>query len=142
MRKFFLLSLLLTLWGTATSRAADYLEETNLYALKSPSGTYFSFTAPTDGTSSAASFQTTPTYVKKAVSGTGYTFEDYETQGRFIGLNGGWNVGTTSAVWNISAEDANRYVTISRNSGTGNLGHDGNTNVGTGIFTNVGSNCY
>lgn len=141
MRKFFLLSLLLTLWGTATSRAADYLEETNLYALKSPTGTYFSFTAPTDGTSSAASFHTTPTYFKKAESGTGYTFEDYGTQGRFIGLNGGWNVGTTSAVWDISAKDANGYVTISRNSGTGNLGHDGNTNVGTGIFTNVGSNC-
>ena len=142
MRKFFLLSLLLTLWGTATSQVADDSEKTDLYALKSPSDTYFSFTAPTDGTSSAASFQNTPTYFKKAVSGTGYTFEDYETQGRFIGLNGGWNVGTKSAVWDILAEDANEYVTISRSTDANcRLGHDGNTNAGTGIFTNVGSNC-
>ena len=133
--------------STAIANANTYIqnnsgpEATDLYALKSPTGTYFSFTAPSDGTSSAASFRETPTYFKKAVSGTGYTFEDYGTQGRFIGLNGGWNVGTTSAVWNISAEDANGYVTISRNSGSGNLGHDTKWDAGTGIFTNVGADC-
>lgn len=120
---------------------APEVEPTDLYALKSPAGTYFSFTAPTDGTSSAASFQDTPTYFKKAVSGTGYTFEDFGTTGRYIGLNGDYNVGTSSAVWNISELDTDGFVTISRNSGSGNLGHDKNCNVGTGIFTNVGGSC-
>jgi len=63
------------------------------------------------------------------------------TSGRFIGLNGGWNVGTTSAVWKISEEDVDGFVTISRNSGSGNLGHDNKWNAGTGVFTNVGANC-
>ena len=141
MRKFFLLSLLLTLWGTATSRAADNPEETNLYALQSPYDTYFSFKAPTDGTSTAASFQDTPAYFYKVASGTGYTFEDFTTSGRFIGLNGGWNVGTSRAVWNISEEDDDGFVTISRNEGTGNLGHDTKWGAGGGIFTNVGASC-
>ena len=117
------------------------VEETNLYALQSPTGTYFSFTAPTDGTSTAASFQDAPSYFYKVASGTGYTFEDLETSGRFIGLNGGWNVGTSSAVWNISEADGDGFVTISRNSGTGNLGHDTTWGAGGGIFTNVGASC-
>ena len=120
---------------------APEVEPTDLYALKSPAGTYFSFTAPTDGTSSDASFQATPTYFKKAVSGTGYTFEDYSTAGRYIGLKDGWNVGTSSAVWNVSEADGDGFVTISRNSGSGNLGHNKNWSVGTGIFTNVDDNC-
>ena len=141
MRKFFLLSLLLTLWGTATSRAANNSEETNLYALQSPTGTYFSFTAPTDGTSSAASFQNTPSYFYKVASGTGYTFEDLSSTGKYIGLDGGWNVGTSSTVWNVSEADGDGFVTISRNSGTGNLGHDTKWSAGGGIFTNVGASC-
>ena len=140
MRKFFLLSLLLTLWGTATSRTADNLEETYLYALQSPTKTYFNFTAPTDGTSSAASFQSSPSYFYKVASGTGYTFEDFSSTGRFIGLDGGWNVGISSAVWNISDADNDGYVSITRaDASTHGLGHDGNTNAGTGIFTNAGS---
>ena len=111
------------------------------YALKSEAGTYFSFNTPTDGTGSAASFSDTPTYFYITVSNTGYTFVDCENAERYIGMNGGWNVGTSSAKWYISVADANGYVTISRTTEGGNLGHNEKWTAGTGIFTNVNSSC-
>ena len=111
------------------------------YALKSEAGTYFSFNAPTDGTSSAASFSDTPTYFYITVSNKGYIFVDCENAERYIGMNGGWNVGTGSAEWYISTADANGYVTVCRTTEDGNLGHDSKWTAGGGIFTNVGGSC-
>ena len=116
-------------------------EEGKKYALKSEAGTYFSFNTPTDKTSSAASFSDTPTYFYITPSNTGYTFVDSGNAERYIGMDGGWNVGTSSAKWYISEADANGYVTISRTTEDGNLGHNEKWEAGVGIFTNVNSSC-
>ena len=149
MRKFFLLSLLLTLWGTATSRAADDLEETNLYALQSPSGTYLNFTpvTPTGGKTTYASFQNTPSFVYSVeLSDKSYYFEDLNNPGEYIGVGPSgtnWIVSKNNqTLWKIS-EPTEGYVTISRASDANKrLGHDDNTNVGTGVFTDVGGSCF
>ena len=112
------------------------------YALKSETGTYFSFTKHSTGTE--ASFQETPSYLYMIPSADLFMFEDKDNAGSYISSAvNGWNVTKeTASLWTISEADENGYVTITRHSdATKNLGSDQNTNVGTGIFTNVGSGC-
>ena len=112
------------------------------YALKSKTGTYFSFTKHSTGTE--ASFQETPSYLYMIPSADIFMFEDKDNAGSYIcSATSGWNVTKeTASLWTISEADENGYVTITRHSdATKNLGSDQNTNVGTGIFTNVGSGC-
>ena len=112
------------------------------YALKSETGTYFSFTKHSTGTE--ASFQETPSYLYMIPSADIFMFEDKDNAGSYIcSATSGWNVTKeTASLWTISEADENGYVTITRHSdATKNLGSDQNTNVGTGIFTNVGSGC-
>ena len=136
MKKTFLLTLLLTLCGLSTAWAEFNPEKGKIYALKSPSGTYFNFTKMSDGTE--ASFQDTPTCFTISKSGNGYIFEDYEHAGKYIGVVEGWAVGTTvAAVLTFSEVDVNGYISISTD--YGGLGHDEYTTVGTGIYTNAGT---
>ena len=112
------------------------------YALKSETGTYFSFTKHTTGTE--ASFQETPSYLYMIPSADLFMFEDKDNAGSYISSAvNGWNVTKeTASLWTISEADENGYVTITRHSDASkHLGSDQNTNVGTGIFTNVGSGC-
>ncbi len=112
------------------------------YALKSETGTYFSFTKHSTGTE--ASFLETPSYLYMIPSADIFMFEDKDNAGSYISsATSGWNVTKeTASLWTISEADENGYVTITRHSdATKNLGSDQNTNVGTGIFTNVGSGC-
>ena len=114
-------------------------ESTNLYALKSPTGTYFNFTVSGN---TVASFQSAPSYLYMNPSDNAYTFQSLEDETIFIGSTHSWNVTTDESLWTVSDADENGMVLMSRATGSGNLGHDGNTNVGTGIFTNVGSGCF
>ena len=111
------------------------------YTLKSPTGTYLNFTKV--GTT-AISFQETPSYLYMIPTANGYVFEDKDNAGQYVGLStsNNWDAGTGLAVWNVSEADENGYVTISRFDNSYNLGHDKNTNAGTGIYTNVGNGCY
>ncbi|MBR6600935.1 MAG: alpha-N-acetylglucosaminidase [Bacteroidaceae bacterium] len=111
------------------------------YTLKSPTGTYLNFTKV--GTT-AISFQETPSYLYMIPTANGYVFEDKDNAGQYIGLStsNNWDAGTGLAVWNVSEADEDGYVTISRFDNSFNLGHDGNTTAGTGIYTNVGNGCY
>ena len=125
------------------------VEETNLYALQSPTGTYFNFTpvTPTGGKTTYASFQKTPSFLYKMEDGNSYFFEDMNNPGEYVGRGPDdqhWIVSKSNkTLWNISEPDANGFVTISRAGIQEDyrLGHDGNTNVSTGIFTNVGGDC-
>ena len=133
----------------AANPGGPSLEETNLYALQSPTGTYFNFTAVTTtdwsgSNTTPASFQSTPNFFYKKASGNNWKFQNFEDETKFIGSTHGWNVTTEESAWYISESDANGLVEISRPNTESNekhLGHDGNTNVGTGIFTNVGGQC-
>ena len=110
------------------------------HALKSPTGTYLSLTS---ASGSAASFQKEPTYVHMTPSADAYFIESKENANLFVGSSHNWNVTTDFALWSVSEADANGQVTISRYADPNQrLGHDGNTNAGTGIFTNVGSGCF
>lgn len=112
------------------------------YALKSSTGTYFSFTGHSTGTK--ASFQLAPSYLYIIPSGDVCMFEDKTNAGTYISsAQSGWNVTTGSAsLWTLSEPDEEGYVTITRHGDAAmRLGSDQNTNEGTGIFTNVGSGC-
>ena len=120
----------------------DYPKDTQTYyTLKSPTGTYLNFTKV--GTT-AISFQETPSYLYMIPTANGYVFEDKDNAGQYVGLStsNNWDAGTGLAVWNVSEADEDGYVTISRFDNSYNLGHDGNTTAGTGIYTNVGNGCY
>lgn len=111
-----------------------------LFTLKSPSGTYFSLTKSGN---TAASFQETGTEFYIKPSGNTFFFETEDGK-QHIGLNGGWNVSATeNGYWTIGEVDNYGFAHITRAGATGNvyLGHNQNTNTGTGIFTNVNSNC-
>ena len=112
------------------------------YALKSSTGTYFSFTE--HGTGTKASFQSAPSYLYIIPSIDVYMFEDKTNAGTYISsAQSGWNVTTeTASLWILSGPDEEGYVTIARHGDAEKrLGSDQNTNEGTGIFTNVGSGC-
>lgn len=112
------------------------------YALKSSTGTYFSFTEHSTGTK--ASFQSAPSYLYIIPSIDICMFEDKANAGTYISsAQSGWNVTTgTASLWTLSEPNEEGYVTITRHGdATKHLGSDQNTDVGTGIFTNVGIDC-
>ncbi len=112
------------------------------YALKSSTGTYFSFTEHSTGTK--ASFQSAPSYLYIIPSIDICMFEDKANAGTYISsAQSGWNVTTgTASLWTLSEPDEEGYVTITRHGDAAkHLGSDQNTDVGTGIFTNVGIGC-
>lgn len=112
------------------------------YALKSSTGTYFSFTEHSTGTK--ASFQSAPSYLYIIPSIDICMFEDKANAGTYISsAQSGWNVTTgTASLWTLSEPNEEGYVTITRHGdATKHLGSDQNTAVDTGIFTNVGIGC-
>ena len=125
------------------------LEETNLYALQSPSGTYFNFTPVTiQGNTTQASFQETPSFVYKKSDANGFYFQSLEDESKYIGYQttgAYWITTTSQSFWTISEVDGlvelTRIQNIDGVDTVVRLGHDTNTNAGTGIFTNVGTNC-
>ena len=126
------------------------IEATDLYALKSPSGTYFNFTAvtPTGGATTNASFQATPSFVYKKSDDKGIYFQSLADENKFIGYQttgNYWITTTQKSYWTISEESGRveftRKQTVDGQEQTVRLGHDKNTNAGTGIFTNVGASC-
>lgn len=121
--------------------------DTDTYVLlKAPTtGNYLSFTLPTS-TSTQVSFQATGTklVLENSSDGTGYYIKQKDSDPAVYltkSSSNNWDVttSTTPYTWLISDADADGYVTISHVNG--NLGHDSNQNVGTGIFANVGTGC-
>ena len=112
----------------------------NYAVLKSPTGTYFSMTS---STGSEASFQDTPTTFYITPSADFFYLENKDKVGSFVGSTHKWNTTTDFSLWSVSEVDADGGVLISRISGSGdiNLGSNKDSNVGTGIFTNVPANC-
>ena len=108
--------------------------------LKSPTGTYLSLT--TSG-NTAASFQTEEEYFYIMPSADKFYLESKTENGKYIGSTHSWNTTTDFSLWMMSNVDEDGRILISRASGTGdiNLGSNTNSNNGTGIFTNVPSNC-
>ncbi len=114
--------------------------------LKAPTtGNYLSFTLP-NTTSTQVSFQATGTklVLENSSDGTGYYIKQKDSDPAVYltkSSSNNWDVttSTTPYTWLISDADANGYVTISHVNG--NLGHNTNQNVGTGIFANVDAGC-
>ena len=150
--------------STAIANANTYIqnnsgpEATDLYALKSPSGTYFNFTAvtPTGAATTNASFQATPSFVykKSDANGDGFYFQSLEDENKYIGYQTTgtyWITTTTKSYWTISEVDG--LVELTRlqpekdkdgnvtGYSTVRLGHDTSWTAGTGVFTNVGTGC-
>lgn len=113
------------------------------YTLKSPTETYFSFTEH-NSTGTKASFQSAPSYLYMIPSVDIFILEDKDNTGKYVSsAQSDWKVTTEAAsLWSFSEADEGGYVTITRHGdATKHLGSDQNTNVGTGIFTNVGGGC-
>ena len=111
------------------------------YALKSPTGTYFNFTeAIVESLTTAASFQSAPSYLYMIPSGDGaYVFQNVENKSKFIGtsVTYSWLATTDAFAWNVSEPDENGYVAITKKTASGeHLGHNKSSEVGTAIFTN------
>lgn len=108
--------------------------------LKSPTGTYLSLT--TSG-NTAASFQTEEEYFYIMPSADKFYLESKTETGKYIGSTHSWNTTTDFSLWMMSNVDEDGRVLISRASGTRDiyLGSNTNSNNGTGIYTNVPSNC-
>lgn len=129
--------------------AANQPEETNLYALQSPSGTFFNFTTlEVEGYTTQASFQSAPSFVYKNEENGSYVFQSLEDDTKYIGYNAGvvdgnWLTTTDKSYWTISDEDAEDFVAISRTGtdSSNRLGSDENTDAKTPIYTNVSDNC-
>ena len=129
--------------------AANQPEETNLYALQSPSGTFFNFTElEVEEYTTQASFQSTPSFVYKNEENGSYVFQSLEGDTKYIGYNAGvvdgnWLTTTDKSYWTISEEDAKGFVAISRTGtdSSNRLGSDENTDANTPIFTNVSDDC-
>ena len=120
-------------------------EDTDPYVLlKAPTtGNYLSLTASGN---TAISFRTAGTklLLENSSDGTGYYIRIKDAEpATYISKSGNnnWDVttSTTAYTWLVSEPDTDGYVTISHVNG--NLGHDTNQNVGTGIYANVGSGC-
>ena len=111
--------------------------------LKSPSGTYLSFTAPSS-TSTQASFRAEGTKLIIEQTDNGYTIKEKGTENYLAKSGNDWDVttSTTPYYWSISEPDGEGYVTITKaDNSSHRLGHDESTSAGTGIFANVGVNC-
>lgn len=127
--------------------AANQPEETNLYALQSPSGTFFNFTElEVQEYTTQASFQSTPSFVYMTEENGSYVFQSLEDDTKYIGYQAGdgdWLTTTDKSYWTISEEDAEGFVAISRTGAdsSNRLGSDENTDAKTPIYTNVSDNC-
>lgn len=128
-------------------KLVELTADTDPYVLlKAPTtGNYLSFTLPTS-TSTQVSFQATGTklVLENSSDGTGYYIKQKDSDPAVYltkSSSNNWDVttSTTPYTWLISDADANGYVTISHVNG--NLGHNTNQNVGTGIFANVDASC-
>lgn len=131
------------------------LEAADLYALKSPSGTYFNFTpVKVESNTTQASFQDEPSFVYKKRDANGFYFQSLEDESKFIGYQttgAYWITTTAQSYWTISEADG--LVELTRlqpqtdkegnvtGHSTVRLGHDEEWSAGTGIFTNVGTGC-
>lgn len=101
--------------------------------------TYLSLTASGD---TKASFQATPTEFYVTPSADGWFIEDKDNAGTYVGSTHDWNTTTDFSLWKVLAPNNDGYAQIARYSNnTQFIGSNQNTNVGTGIFTNVGSDC-
>lgn len=91
----------------------------------------------------SVSFQDTPLYLYYTPTADGATFEYKDEPGKYLGFEEwGWNVVNAQSAWTIQDADYEGYSYIVRAAdATKHLGSDANTNVGTGIFSNVGSSC-
>ena len=127
--------------------AANQPEATNLYALQSPSGTFFNFTElESEGYTTQASFQSTPSFVYMNEENGSYVFQSLEDDTKYIGYktgDGDWLTTTDRSYWTISEKDAEDFVAISRTGAdsSNRLGSDENTDAKTPIYTNVSDNC-
>lgn len=113
------------------------------YTLKSPTGTYLSW--KTSGDTPASFWETATEFYVIPSAGT-VLFEQVNSTGNYIGVSSNtWSASADFGVWKIlDDEDADGYVQIERgnDNDTGKyLGSDNDSNVGTGIYTNVSSEC-
>ena len=119
-------------------------------------GAQHTFTAVTEGDYTAqiaaaqaaiakvsVSFQNTPLYLYYTPTADGATFEYKDEPGKYLGFEEwGWNVVNAQSAWTIQDADYEGYSYIVRAADAEkHLGSSENTNVGTGIFSNVGSSC-
>ena len=138
-------------WGAADAGSTIVLSELpafipvdgQLYAFKSPSGTYLNLTQKGD---TYASFQSAPSYFYIGTSGESFYFESKNNQGQYLNAGGdgnntwGASVKNNQYLWSIFNKDTEGYVSISRVGSPNNgLGSTSNTDVNTGIYTNAGS---
>ena len=124
--------------GTGLQFALEEYVPQVYYSLKSATNTYFSFTK-VSGTE--ASFQENPTYFIIGPNGNNVFFESKDDAGKYIGSTHSWNTTKEFSWWTILEADTDGYITLSRTTGSGNIGSDQNTDAGTGIYTNVGASC-
>ena len=124
--------------GTGLQFALEEYVPQVYYSLKSATNTYFSFTK-VSGTE--ASFQENPTYFIIGPNGNNVFFESKDDAGKYIGSTHSWNTTKEFSWWTISEADTDGYITLSRTTGSGNIGSDQSTDAGTGIYTNVGASC-
>ena len=129
------------------------LEATDLYALKSPAGTYFNFTKvlpEPNAPETYASFQDNPSFVYKKSDDDvdGFYFQSLEDESTYIGYQTTgtyWITTTQKSYWTISEEgglvEFTRKQTVKGEEQTVRLGHNEKWSVGTGIFTNVDASC-
>ena len=91
----------------------------------------------------SVSFQNTPLYLYYTPTADGATFEYKDEPGKYLGFDvWGWNVINEPSVWTILDADYEGYSHIVRAADAEkHLGSSENTNVGTGIYSNVGSTC-
>ena len=138
-------------WGASDAGSTIVLRELpafrpvdgQLYAFKSPSGTYLNLTQKGD---TYASFQSAPSYFYIGTSGESFYFESKNNQGQYLNAGGdgnntwGASVKNNQYLWSIFNKDTEGYVSISRVGSPNNgLGSTSNTDVNTGIYTNAGS---
>ena len=92
--------------------------------------------------STAASLQAVGTPFTYTVSGMGFTLQAED--GKWLGMNGGWNVGTTeSSVWRLEGTEEAYHIVRNSDSSKG-LGMD-NYNTSAGIYTDKtpnSKNCW
>ncbi|MBQ8270690.1 MAG: alpha-N-acetylglucosaminidase C-terminal domain-containing protein [Bacteroidaceae bacterium] len=139
-------------WSVVVNSSAKtitivYIEKYNgSYYLKTSGGTYLNLT-PHATQSTAATFQATGSEFYIEPSGDNYYITQLNTtpvKYLTVSSSNAWDVTTSTSAfaWLISEPDANGYVTITKATNSSHrLGNDGNQNVGTGVFANVGSSC-
>lgn len=139
-----LYSLILLAFASAFSAAAQVVpEDGKQYVIKNvKSGLYIALATGSDSNGGAAN----STAASLQAVGTAFTFTGNTTSftlqaedGKWLGMNGGWNVGTTSSSnWSLIGE-SNSYGIARYGSTTTGLGLD-NLTAGSGIYTDKSPN--